>query len=278
MFALDNDKEIETISMVIRNFLDYVLHHSVCPEYTADIMAARKLCDVAEKELWAIKQLQRKLPGDFNVAASTLFGGRYQNIHIQNAEWAVEDPNYGEYPTIEQGFGVVEAKHILTTAIAVNGNNEIFLEAIRNPGEIIKTEKRYYEVINIVRSDVQINEPCAGFKNDQGQTGQIKPLGLIHFKLWSGPGLESEDHSDDEEIAALDASGTDSVYEKYWLEDDILAHCFLGMKLELEVHELDIGIRFFDTVHGIYCSFLTILPNEKMANWKEPGIFTKSCK
>jgi hypothetical protein len=44
------------------------------------------------------------------------------------------------------------------------------------------------------------------------------------------------------------------------------------MKLELLVHELNIGIKFFDRVLGLYCSFHSALPNEKVIEfWTEPG-------
>lgn len=56
-----------------------------------------------------------------------------------------------------------------------------------------------------------------------------------------------------------------------WLEDDILKLLFVGMKMEMTLHELNIGVTYFDTMGGPYCSFYMSLENEKMVDWKEPG-------
>ena len=58
--------------------------------------------------------------------------------------------------------------------------------------------------------------------------------------------------------------------ETFWLEDEILEHIFPGMKLEVIVRELNIGIKFFDHISDVLCSFYTVLPNDNVAFWKEP--------
>ncbi|OBW68234.1 MAG: hypothetical protein AUREO_017170 [Aureobasidium pullulans] len=47
-----------------------------------------------------------------------------------------------------------------------------------------------------------------------------------------------------------------------WIEDDILQYCSVGMKIEGEVRELDIGIKWLDSVRAISPSFFEWLPNE----------------
>src|SRR4051812_47741930 len=84
-FALYEEKEVKQVASVIRNFLNYVLQHGVCPEYATDIIAARKICDLAEKELWAIKQLQYVFPGDFNTSASILYGSFYKGTPLNDS-------------------------------------------------------------------------------------------------------------------------------------------------------------------------------------------------
>lgn len=103
-----------------------------------------------------------------------------------------------------------------------------------------------------------------GFK-----TQSIKPLGVVHLKSWEGPGLDVEDLTDDEDESP---SNAEPAVEVFWVEDTILPLLFVGMKLELVVQELNIGIKFFDTVVGVYCSFYSALPNEKVIEyWKEPS-------
>ena len=97
-------------------------------------------------------------------------------------------------------------------------------------------------------------------------------MGVVRFKTCEGPGIETEDYTDDEDIVT-ETQVDEAVMESFWLEDEILELFFIGLKLEVEVHELNVGIKFFDTVLGLHCSFHTYLPNEKMIYWKEPGKF-----
>lgn len=75
----------------------------------------------------------------------------------------------------------------------------------------------------------------------------------------------------------LEAEPTESAgIETFWIEDEILQHIFLGMKFEVVVRELNIGIKFFDQISGIFCSFYTFLPNENVVEfWKDPILNTR---
>ncbi|KAE9371454.1 hypothetical protein N431DRAFT_426110 [Stipitochalara longipes BDJ] len=269
MFSIDYEKEIKLYSHVIRNFLNYVLHHVVCPEYTEDVMAARKVCDLAEKELWAIRQLQSKLPGEFNVAASTLHGGRYKQYQLSAQAWTLDDPESQDWVSPTE-LSDMEAERIFKTAVAFAGDDALFFKAMTPDIHIAKTTRKFYEVAEVERPDLATRAQYASVKNSKGETGYIKPLGVVRFKTWEGPGIETEDCTDDED-AITEAKVEEAGLESFWLEDEILELFFVGLKLELEVHELNVGIKFFDTILGLHCSFHTYLPNEKMINWKEPG-------
>jgi len=273
---MDNEKDIKQICAVIRNFLNYVLAHGVCPEYTTDILAARKVCELAEKELWEIVQLVQMLPGDFNVAASTLYGGRYAGIYVGDQAWAVNDDARG-FVAVDQGFSVLEAERIVKTAIAFAGSNDMFLQAMEPDIKIVKTETKKYEVVGIERASIKTIEEYSRVHGVGSRAAYIKPLGVFHVKDWEGPGLEEEDMTDDEDSEHSEKSKplADPVIEAYWVEDEILQHFFIGLKLELQVQELNIGVKFFDSIIGVYCSFHLALPNELVIeHWKEPR---KSC-
>jgi hypothetical protein len=272
MFSIDQEWEVKLYTQVIRNFLNYVLHHCVCPEYTQDVMAARKICDLAEKELWAIRQLQTKLPGDFNVAASTLYGGRYKEYRLHAQAWSLDDPASQGYTSTNPGFTDAEAERKFKTAVAFAGDDALFMKTMEADVRIVKTTRKFYEVVEIERPSLQTIQEYASVKNSKGESGYIKALGVVKFKAWEGPGLEPEDFTDDED-AATELKVEEAGVESFWLEDDILELCFVGLKLEVEVQELNIGIKFFDKVIGLHCSFHTYLPNEKMVYWKEPGKF-----
>jgi hypothetical protein len=270
LLPTDTEKDIKTYCNTIRNFLNYVLAHAVCPEYTQDVLAARKICEVAEKELWAIKQIRHRLPGHYNIAASTLYGGRYKGLYIGNQPWATDNPNFEDFVTVNAGFSEVEADRIFKAAIAFAGTKELYLKAMNGNVHVVKKEIRCYEVVEAVRPGLKTIQEYANVKDHQGVSGKIKALGFLKLKAWEGPGLDEEDMTDDDEPECIKAI-PESPIESFWLEDEALQHCFIGMKLELSVHELNIGAKYFDRVEGIYCSFFTVLPNEKMTHWKEPS-------
>jgi len=269
MFPIDNEKDIHIYTAVIRNFLNYVLMHAVCPEYTKDIMNAKKICDLAEKELWAIKRIERLLPGDFNVAASTLYGGHYENAYVGDKAWATGQSEWDDVSS-DQGFSVPEAERIFKASIALQNDDTLFMEVMKPDIHIINTEKKCYEIVEVERAAPDMINQYAAVKNVNGEVGSIKALGKIKFKPWEGPGIEEEDCSDDEH-AELSKAEENITIDSFWLEDEILELCYVGLKLEVIVHELSCGMKFFDTILGIYCSFFTYLPQEKMAHWKEPG-------
>lgn len=93
------------------------------------------------------------------------------------------------------------------------------------------------------------------------------------MKSWEGPNLDEEDFTDDESEGEI-RGFTDSEEEvqSFWMEDTILQHLYVGLRVEVAVKELNIGVKFFDRVLGLYCSYYTTLPNEKVIEfWKEPG-------
>lgn len=125
-----------------------------------------------------------------------------------------------------------------------------------------------FEVIGIERASIQTIEEYGKILNHKGESGIIKALGVLHVKPWDGPGIDEEDMTDDE--------GDDEEHhadvESFWLEDFILQQVFVGLKLEVVASELSIGIKFFDQILGLYCSFYTTLHNEKVIEmWKEPS-------
>lgn len=264
-FSTDREEDVKLYCSVIRNFLNYVLAHGVCPEYTLDVMAAREICNKAETELFAVKKLGYILPGDFNVAASTLYGGRYEGFHISARAW--ED--YADEPdTLVSlgGLSVSDAERIFKTAIAFEGNNNMFDKVMAEDIKIVQTENRCFEVARVHRATDESLKQYASVKNIAGEAGSIKALGVMVVKPWEGPGMQEEDLTDDEATVVLEGGE-----ERFWVEDETLDLVFLGLKMEVVVHELNIGIKFIDSVEGLYCSFFTYLPNEKIVAWKEPS-------
>jgi len=144
------------------------------------------------------------------------------------------------------------------------------MKVLQSDVHVVKTETRSFEIVEMNRAKPETIEEYSGVKDNHGVPGYIRPLGAVTLKYWDGPGDTEEDLTDDEEEPSASVNAACIAKETFWLEDAILEHCFVGMKLTLVVHELNIGIKYFDRIEGAYCSFHTILPNEKLAHWKEP--------
>ncbi|KAI1003847.1 hypothetical protein K3495_g4363 [Podosphaera aphanis] len=270
---IESKKQLQSYGAVIRNFLNYILHHEVCPEFTEDIMAARKIIDKAEDELWAIQEMPQKLPGDFNVAASILYGGHYYNPWGFGC-WEEDDPDYSEYPSTIKGFSRIQAARIVQTGIAFSGDRELFTRFKNTEVKICNSETKYFEVVKIQPPDPQVVAHQKNITADDEDLAKIKPLGTVTFKYWEGPNMGLEDCTDDEDETDAPKSEKKarmSQTETYLLEEEALAAMFLGLKLEVIVIELNIGLKFIDSVVSLNCSFYTFLPNKRMFGYKVPA-------
>jgi hypothetical protein len=160
---------------------------------------------------------------------------------------------------------------IIKTGVAFEGSLKMFDAVETGDVHLLKsTPKRYVEVVHIDRASPDMIKKYSVLEDHEGNVGNLLPLGKVHFKAWEGPGHFTPDITEEEENTP--ASYVEPVIETLWIEDNILEHFFLGMKMEVETTELDIGLTFIEEVHGFFCSFYTVLPNEKMLdNWKEPG-------
>lgn len=270
----DTEEEIKVICGVVRNFLNYVLLHNVCPEYAEDVMAARSICNLAETELWNMRRIRSELPGNFNKSASALYGTAYKST-LAEPQWGpnsnIEDH---ESQRVVHERSIEKAQRVFQTVIAYEGTNDMFGWIMDKEIKTTKKERKFVEVVQIDRAPASRIKDYSYMKDADGATGYLKAVGKIYFKHWVGPELEPEDLTDsedeDEELRSPPRPG--NPVEEFWLEDHLLDLCFVGMKLEVSIHELDAGVRFIDDVHSVYCSFYTLLPNEKvLENWKEPG-------
>ena len=261
MFDVATEKQIKSCTAIIRNFLNYLLHHDVCPEYKDQILAARSTCDLAGKELWACKQASAWLPGDFNTACSTIFGGYYQNMYIGDQEWAKDIDIY-------KGMSTETAKTIFKAGLAAQATDSVFEDFNAKTKEknlgVTSTIATGLEVMDILKADKDVLGMYAA------QKPSLKPLGKMKARTWYNPTLPEEDLTEEEEVVTAIAPKEVKVYE-LWIEDEVLEKCFVGMKFDVTVRELNFGVLYFDTIIGVHCSFYCMLPNELMIGWKEPG-------
>ncbi|KAJ2982522.1 hypothetical protein NUW58_g6421 [Xylaria curta] len=247
------DKEaIQVAADLVKNFLNYVLMHDVCPEYASNIIAARHICNIAPTELRYMHELILELPGAFNRAARSLFcDGQVRNIE--------KDENYDT---------LVQFR--LTALLWPMGENakqikEQILKA-EDPTTIklISTTEETYQVLKIERPRQKekrtVDEQLAAMKVNC----KLKPAGFIRV----APTIIAHGWGNVPRPEEVDFTGAKE--EEFALEDELLAKLEVGMKIHMTVCELNIGLRFIKEVHDVRVSFDTFLPQYLMTGWKEP--------
>ncbi|KAI1811374.1 Argonaute complex, subunit Arb1 [Poronia punctata] len=242
----------ETAADLIKNFLNYVLMHDVCPEYVENVMAARHVCDIAPTELRYMHELTAELPGSFNRAARSLFCEGNVNHLDQDANFEMLVLFRLTALLWPLGQKVKQAR-------------EKILEA-EDPTTIrvVSTTEETYRVVEIERprrKDIKaVEEQLEAMK--QGR--KLKPAGVIRVLPtvfehgWGNMPRSDEMNFDDAEE------------EEIVLEDELLGKFEVGMKLRMTVCELNVGLRFIKDVHELRVSFDTFLPQNLMSNWREP--------
>lgn len=98
----------------------------MCPEYNDQLQLSRTLCDKAQRELPEIGWLCEALPGEFNIAASTMFGGSYAGTYAGASEWAqsmVEEER--KYMHVDDtGMRDEKARVIFKTGVTMLGTDD----------------------------------------------------------------------------------------------------------------------------------------------------------
>ncbi|KAI9683585.1 MAG: hypothetical protein M1829_004888 [Trizodia sp. TS-e1964] len=247
-FALDEEQNIRTYTALIRNFLSYILHHEVCPEYADDVKAARAVCDLAQDELCKIGALSKILPGDFNIACSTLFGGYYKGLYNYNQDWVGEDEL--------AGMDDKRAKLAVMAGLATVGEDSFYSAMNQAQLTVVESAQTCFEVTEIIPAKASTREFYTTLDD-------LQSLGVIKAKTWINPSAPPEDMTDSE----LENRTPEIAQHEFWVEEDILDHCFIGMKVDATVRKLSCGIEYFDSVRSVYCSFYTYLLNERFHSW-----------
>ncbi|KAL9012766.1 MAG: hypothetical protein Q9173_002491 [Seirophora scorigena] len=258
----DSAKQTKARTNIIRNFLNYLLHHEVCPEYRSQVLAAQDVCDLADKELPMVMKAQSQLPGDFQTACSAIFGGSFRGIDGETPEWATDAQDL-------IGMKLDRAKQTFRIGMSTHVSDEVakaYVEQNENSG--ITTRKIYkiaLEITELIRASTEVKT----FYEHHPAAKGLKPLGRLVAKAWVPPFRLPQDLTPEEKAAEARSTPQTEVHD-FLVEDYVLETCFTGMKLEVTVREMSFGFKFFDTVNGIFCSFYTLLPNELMMGWKIP--------
>ncbi|KAK6363782.1 hypothetical protein TWF730_001196 [Orbilia blumenaviensis] len=229
-FGMKTPEQIEKAVNTIKNFLNYILYHNVCPEYTDNIKQAVKTCEKAKDELPVCSLLSDRLPGDFNKACSTLFGG-YWSYMIPH-EW---DKEAGEPETKKPELGFTKEQALEIYRVLIQEQQDITYSPENLPKETYK-EYASLEVIS-----VWLPEPGSPLK-----------LGKIVCKPWTP-----------EEALPVTSKWSDSNNLTLYCEKTIVQYIYPGLHLGCTVHIMDNSQIYFDEISGLMCSNYLEIRDEK---------------
>lgn len=281
LYGFETRDQVATVSTTLERFMDYLLQHDVCPEYSSDVLAARDLCRSAPPELWDVAEATRRLPGDFNIACSTLFGGSYAQRYDGDTWWGPDDND----EKVFVGMKPDEASQVMHFGVAGAATEDVFaayLKSIHGEG----TEVQRLEVVSVqeqagfeITRIVPPTKECEDLYRTDSQ--HFRPVGRVHAKPWRNPELPPEDLTPAEQLARNDRPASskaewDGDGEKkeayvFFIESILQTYLRVGIKIEATVRTLNCGIAFFDDVLNVFPTFDEYLVNEMMVGWKAPG-------
>lgn len=244
--SFDWEKMSKGVSLV-ENFLKYVLHHDVCPEYTQDIKNALELCEAARIEWPMLQRLLALLPGQFNLAALELFCSN------DDAEEKWSFLEWGR----PKGF---DARAVFYTAFALLEDDELWKKICKNTPKVARefdctlmvvSMKRPSEFVAHKVKKVVIN----GKHPDLVPVGKATMAPTIIEDEWDTPQLPCPLHGETIDL---------------FFDDTLLENMRPGMKMKVTVCELDVGLNFVKTMEVIVPSFHKFLPQELMRHYKAP--------
>ncbi|KAF1964599.1 hypothetical protein BU23DRAFT_561793 [Bimuria novae-zelandiae CBS 107.79] len=258
---VSSPEQIKTACQVLRSFYNYLIYHSVCPEYNADLAKALKTCGTAEAELHKVYAASRVLPGAFNTAASIIFGGSKAGMYAANQDWAI---NLKEEGVNLSDVGVMdeEARITFRTGIAIMGTEEqqamLNIKAVK----VVQDESFSLEILSITPSDELTREMYKAQNKFTAGKLHLEPLGKLVGRSWAIDDFSEWDLPKDKyPSGCLPQTEVSKKYE-FWVEDSVLEDCFVGMKLDARILVLEGGIAILDDLREAMCSFYKSLPNE----------------
>lgn len=263
-FFWKDEKTVSDTTNILRNFYMWLIHHDVCPEYEDQVKKAIAVCDLAEEEFAKLAKVDFALPGDFNVACSTLHDGTWAGLRPvdPNADWVLEEDKIG--------LSDKDAEVIFLTGVVAHGTPEQVQQvatAAKKKAHLdtVSTQQMGLEVVGIEFATGQAKET---FSDDRIQGTIVKPTGKLICKGWEVPHAPPKDLPP-EVIAARKAKSKEKM--EFLMEEETLEYCYPGLKLEGVVKELSNGIKWIDSFEYVYPSFFAWTANEYYREMKEPG-------
>lgn len=266
IYYFDTKADVDRVTSIIERFMDYLLQHDVCPEYADDILATRNFCRKAVDELWSVREAQSWLPGDFNIACSTLFGGSHSKMYDGKTLWGATQP--GESGFV--GFTPEQATQIVGLGIVGAASEDVYsryAELVdQDNGAGFETAKVFtgagFEIVEIEYPTVECKEM---YKKN---TNEYRPVGRVLAKPWKSPLTPPEDLTEEEKAAPKNPISSEPYV--FFMEEIIQRNLSVGQKVMATVQQLNCGVWFFDEFTVVYPNFELWIPNDLVEDYKEP--------
>ncbi|KAF1955732.1 hypothetical protein CC80DRAFT_525921 [Byssothecium circinans] len=261
--------QIENACKVLRSFYNYLLYHSVCPEYRANLEKARALCDLAETELPKVCAAGLSLPGSFNNAASAIFDGSKAGTYTGDKEWAIQARNDG-IKLGDMGMRDDQARITFMTGVSIMGTDEQDALLYTKNFKLVNDESFMLEILSITPCTDVTREAYEFQNKEYASKLQLEPLGILTCRsIHINDSNEYDLPKDKYPQGCLPKTADGKQYE-FWVEDRILEECFIGMKMYGRILTLEGGIAILDEVSQVLCSFYKWLPNYLLMSDRNP--------
>ena len=238
-------EDTEAAIGLVENFLKYVIHHDVCPEYKYDLNSATGICDLARQEWPLIHQFQELLPACFNLAAAEYFG-------ISEAS----DWSFLHFTRPEE----FDAKVIFSAVCALRGETQTLRSLLRNDVHVESLHTCDLQITSLEHPSDDIVRLFAGLVIDNDKVA-VDPVGRVL--------LEPAVIEDDWVPSSTTHPFSGAIIHVY-MESSMLNHLKPGMKLTATIATLNTGLRFVKTIQTIVPTFYTFLPQQMMKHYKQP--------
>ena len=285
LYGFETYEQVGLVTTTLERFMDYLLQHDVCIDYTREVIATRDLCRSATSELWACAEAYRWLPGDFNIACSTLFGGYYSH-YDGVSDWSQQS----EEPTFV-GLTTDQAIQIVKFGVAGAATEAVYQKYLTivnsSDGSNLEVVNRIPDAGFTITKIIQPTKDC--IKLYKSQSADFRPVGRVVATHWVNPDQLPADLTEAErrilnvngkpsDVPQFSKSHTSKLTEihdevpeyTFFIPLPLITYLRVGMHIEATIHELNCGIWFFDDYRVVYPGFDVFLTNDFMVGWKEP--------
>jgi hypothetical protein len=270
---------VKNACQVPRSFYNYLRYHKVCPEYDAQLEKALKICDLAEQELNKVHTAGLALPGDFNKSASVVFGGAQAGMYAGDKTWAADMEKEG---MAIDGVGIrdEEARIKFNTGVAIMGSDEQCDMLGANSLKVLDRVTAGLEIV-IIQLPTEFTKELYEKQSQvvENKMSPLEPLGKLICNTWYADDYDEWDLPKDKYPNGRPQRASAGQDYEFWVEENVLLECFVGLKMDASILRLDSGITILDEVRETMCSFFTWLPNElwmdrkpKEVRWLKKGL------